>query len=78
MKKLGLFILLTLIFSCEPIEDYCWDCLQVKTNLNERIVHYNPFTMCNMTQEEIDDFEKTYTYIKCGISSVLSCEKQRE
>lgn len=78
MKKLFLFLLLIIVFSCEPVEDFCWDCIQVKTNLHQGTAYYNPFTMCNKTQEEINDLEDTYTYVKCGISSVLVCEKQSQ
>jgi len=38
-------------------------------------LHYNPFEMCNKTEEEIRMIEDTYTYIICNKSSVTKCTK---
>ena len=38
-------------------------------------LHYNPFEMCNKTEEEIRMIEGTYTYIICNKSSVMKCTK---
>lgn len=75
MKKIIFFILLTILFSCEKVEDYCWDCLQIEVNLDNMTLHYNPFEMCNKTEEEIRIIEDTYTYIICNKSSVTKCTK---
>jgi len=78
MKKLLMLLLLVFVFSCEKVEDYCWDCVQIKTDFYKYKALYNPFTMCNKTEEEIRDIENTYTYIVCGLSSVTKCVPHEE
>lgn len=77
MKKL-LFFLLICLFSCTKVEDFCWECELVRLY---KLDTCNPeltievFTMCNKTDAEIRDFERTYTYIICSNSSILKCKK---
>ena len=70
-----LFILL-LFMSCTKVEDFCWECTLIKTDLIEGTTYYDVFEKCNKTEEEILDMCNTHTYIVCYDASVLKCVKQ--
>jgi len=73
-----LTILMFIVFSCE-VEDYCWDCEQIKLhNISpcNTIMKLDTIIICNKTEDEIRNIEQTYTYIICDESSIMECEKQ--
>ena len=76
MKKLIVFLFLIFLFSCAKVEDFCWECTCIKTDLVSKQVKYQKFEMCNKTEAEILDLCRTETYIVCYDSSVMKCEQK--
>ena len=73
---LMIIAIILLIYSCE-VEDYCWDCEQIKLhNISScnTIMKLDTITICNKTEDEIRNIEQTYTYIICDESSLMKCE----
>lgn len=77
MKKLFIFCVLALFFSCEkPEAEYCWDCTVYTKVVSPGATYQTstPVVKCGMSTREIELFEQQK--VSGEITTWATCQKQ--